>query len=112
MFSCLHSTSGYSLKLALQKEVGEAKLHKYIGQIERLAEIVLPWNKIRYRIICNSTQKKISRGSLSAIFNIDLDLDPNPRFASMELMLMNIGIFSISNLILTLTLSFIEVNIR
>ena len=30
------------------------------------------------------------KGSLSAIFNIDLDLDPNPMFASMEHMNRNI----------------------
>ena len=35
------------------------------------------------------------RGSLSAIFNIDLDLDLNPMFASMEHMHMNRNIFNI-----------------
>ena len=34
-------------------------------------------------------------GSLSAIFNIDLDLDPNPMFASIEHMQMNRNIFNI-----------------
>ena len=37
------------------------------------------------------------RGSLSAIFNIDLDLEPNhPMFASMEHMHMNRNIFNIN----------------